>query len=252
MTDIEKPLPVPPPTYRLYSPAAVVLATVIGGLAAGGVVLALNYWRWRQHREAWYATIGGILGTIILLGLAVTLPDQVPAPAFLVPQLILVHFIAKQQQGSRYEAHLAEGGRKASNWKAVGIGALFLLIILAGFVGWFFLSAETDLPYVEAGPDQKVHYVEGATREKAQALADALKKEGIFGDSNGATVVLSGTGENTAIGFVVKDGGWDQEQTVIVLGGVVEQVAPSVGGKPITLRFLNGELEEKKRIRIDK
>ena len=82
-------------------------------------------------------------------------------------------------------------------------------------------------------------------------MADALKKEGIFGESNAATVVLSGTGENTAIGFVVADGGWDKDQTVLVLRGVIDQVAPSVGGKPITLRILNRDLEEKKRIRIE-
>jgi hypothetical protein len=256
MSDMEAtppaPPPAPPPGYRIYSPGGVVWATVFGGVAAGGTVMALNYWRWRRPREAWYALLGGILGMIALLGLAQFAPEQIPSAAYVVPQFFVIHMIAKQHQGSLYESHVAQGGRKASNWKAVGIGAIWLTLILGGLVGWLLVNLGEEFPFVEIRPHQRIFFVEGASQEKAQALAEAFKKSAYLDESSTMDMVLSGSGNDTAIGFVVADGVWDREPTVKQYCEVVEEVAPSVGGKPITLRLLNTGLEEKKRIRLEK
>src|SRR4029450_7136718 len=41
-------LPLAPPADRVHSAAGVAWATALGTPVAGGIVLALNYWRWGQ------------------------------------------------------------------------------------------------------------------------------------------------------------------------------------------------------------
>ena len=79
-------LPVPP-AYRLQSPAGVAWATAIGTPVAGGIVLALNYWKWGQKGRAVAAIIAGLLATGFVCWLAWVLPKVCPPQRFLSRRL---------------------------------------------------------------------------------------------------------------------------------------------------------------------
>jgi hypothetical protein len=52
------------------------------------------------------------------------------------------------------------------------------------------------------------------------------------------------------VGFVVKDGAWDDESLVARYTEIGGSVAPSVGGAPIKVRMLNTLLRKQKEIPI--
>ena len=101
-----------PPT-RLHSPAGVAWATALGTPAAGGIVLALTYWKWGQKSLAAAAIAAGLLTTGVLFWLAWLAPETVPATAFLVLQI------------------LDSSGKTASNW----IGAGIRLAVFTSLIG---------------------------------------------------------------------------------------------------------------------
>ena len=247
----------PPPTHRLHSPAGITWATALGTPAAGGIVLALNYWKWGQKPFAAAAVAAGLLTTAVLFWLAMVVPASVPAAAFLLPQILAGYFLAKSLQGRRFDAHVVAGGRKASNWIGAGIGLAFCTLLIGAFAIWFLNSginprALLDTQQsVDMGHGQEVFYSRGATRDDAEHFGEALEKEGYFDGTSPAAVWIAGKAGAREISFIGGEGAWEDESYVEAVRAMAERIAPAIGGKPLTVRMLDEYLNEKKRLQIE-
>lgn len=120
----------PDATQPLYSLGAVGWATFFGTPLAGAYVLAHNLRQYGLHKElqrTWWLAIGIF---VVVTALGFLLPDNVSGTAFTVVQVIAMYQYAKSLLGARLQQHAAGQGRLYSNWRAVGIGLLFILAIL--------------------------------------------------------------------------------------------------------------------------
>jgi hypothetical protein len=104
-------------------------------------------------------------------------------------------------------------------------------------------------PYLTVGANDVIGYSGTATEQEAKALGEQLKSIGYLQD-HGTTVLLSKGAGGTVVGFVVKDGSWNDEDTVAKFEENGHSVAPSVGGVPIKVRMLNTVLRKQKEIPI--
>jgi hypothetical protein len=95
-----------------------------------------------------------------------------------------------------------------------------------------------------AGGDH-IYYFGNASDADAHALGLALTKAG-FLEGKGFDVFLWKQPEGTTIGFVVSAGAWDDAAIVADFERIVKQAAPSVGGLPVHLKLMNGQMETKK------
>jgi len=82
-----------------------------------------------------------------------------------------------------------------------------------------------------------IYYYGSATSQDAIALGQSLRSAGAIKDM-GATILLT-KGDDTSISFVVKQNPWERPDVVAIYETLVRQVAPSVGGLPLKLRFLD-------------
>ena len=82
-----------------------------------------------------------------------------------------------------------------------------------------------------------VYYYGSATSQDALALGQSLRSAGAMQD-RGSTVVLA-KGDGTTVSFVVQQKPWERPETVAVFESLMRQIAPSVGGLPLRLRFLD-------------
>src|ERR1039458_5994204 len=98
------------------------------------------------------------------------------------------------------------------------------------------------------GTKDEIYYLGSATEAEAKALGQALQTAGFFRDA-GFSVLLS-KGDGTVIGFVVKEGFWEEPENVATFEKIARQVASSAGGLPIKLRLLNSTLETKKEVTV--
>ncbi len=104
---------------------------------------------------------------------------------------------------------------------------------------------------VDMGHDQHVYYSRDATRDDAQRFGEALQTEGYFDGTTPADVVISGNPGAREISLLSGGGVWEDESYVEAVRAMAERIAPAIGGKPFTVRILDENLNEKKRLQIE-
>jgi hypothetical protein len=129
----------------LFSPTAVSVATFFGSIAAGVVIMAINYSRSGQPSACRWMLAWGTLATIALFGIIFVLPDEVPSVVILVAQVATAHALATKLQRPLIDQHLARGGQLASAWWAFGISLLVGVAVFAALCA-VLLLAEMVLP----------------------------------------------------------------------------------------------------------
>ena len=112
------------------------------------------------------------------------------------------------------------------------------------------LAIDMLQPFVDLGGGQIVGYMRGATREDAQRVGDALISAGFFDGADKASVLLAGPSGDREISFNIEVG-WDDQLFLLELGGLVEDIAPAIGGGPVTVRVVDSDGNERKRLHIN-
>jgi hypothetical protein len=104
---------------RLFTPHQVRVATLFGGILAGSILMALNYKRTGQKIKAEQCFTIGLIPNI-LADLLMFFVNANIAGTFLgyimFPNIYVAHRWYKKTQGTLFEKHLLNGGKKASWW----------------------------------------------------------------------------------------------------------------------------------------
>ncbi len=118
--------------FKLYTISAIGLATFFGTVLAGGLILAINYWRLGNEVAARNSLLFSVMATLGILLIAYSIPDDVNLPniIFTVIQLVVMIQIAKQLQGVDINNHIDNDGAVESNWKAFGISLLVSIALM--------------------------------------------------------------------------------------------------------------------------
>ncbi len=124
-----------PQNIKLFSKAQVSLATFLGAPIAGAILIGKNHKASGHPKAARQSCTVGIVGTAILLIVAFFLPDNFPNVVLPIASLIAVRQWYIQVQEATFKTHIAEGGEKGSWGLTVGIGLLFLVLIMALIFG---------------------------------------------------------------------------------------------------------------------
>jgi hypothetical protein len=122
--------------YKLYSIAAIVVASFIGSVLAGAVLMAINYHRLRRRFAAW-VTIATSVCAVALIDYGYrAMPSReirvISSVIILLTLLMVIGLIAAHMQGKALIDHHENGGKLECGWKTLGIS---LLVIAVGF-GW--------------------------------------------------------------------------------------------------------------------
>lgn len=115
----------------LYTVNAVVMATVIGSLMAGVVLLALNYLTLGRRELAWRILQLGLATFAVLMAGAYALPADSALRLLMVPLQALIAGVASVLlQGPRIRYHLDRGGKAHSLWRAAGVALVTALLVM--------------------------------------------------------------------------------------------------------------------------
>lgn len=211
--------------------------------------MALNYRRLGRGSAALWSLIIGAAGLAALLGLGNVLPRSA-GTGVAVLSAIGLRSLAESLQGAAVMEHVGQGGRMASQWKAAGVGLLFMVCLLVALFVFIFSTQSSIGTLVTIGTKDQVYYSGTATESEAKYLGEALKSDGYFAD-RGVTVLLSKGTDGTVVSFVVQDGAWDNPDNVHAFTLIGHSLAPMVGGLPLKVRLLNAQLVIKKEIAVD-
>jgi hypothetical protein len=236
--------PPPIPGYTLYDGNSVGVATILGGPAAGGILMAVNYRRLGKGGLAAAVLAAGLLVTALVVGLGSFIPAGLSS-AVAIGLFLGIRAAAKAVQGPAVEEHVRQGGMLGSRWAAAGLGLCLLAITVAGYMAGYLLLN----PKVTIGRNDEVYYSGSATKADANALGQRLKEIHFLTD-RGVSVYLSKGAGGTVVSFPMQEGTWNDPEMVDGFKEVGREVATSVGGFPIKVRVTNTIHEVKREIGI--
>lgn len=141
-------------TKKLFSQRAITIATYFGGPAAAGYLVKKNYESYNQTEKGKKAFIIGIISTILLFVGIFSIPEHIidKIPNALIPAIYtgIIYVIVEKIQGQRLKEHKEMGGEFHSGWKATGIGAIFMVILIAIIAGTILINGDLSKPDFDA------------------------------------------------------------------------------------------------------
>jgi hypothetical protein len=128
----------------LYSPWQITIATFLGGPVAGCILLSHNYQALEKVAVAKKVLLWGIAGTIALIIIGFSLPQNFPNSILPLAYTIGMHQAVKQMHQKEYAIHVASGGAKGSAWTVVGVAmGCLCAMLLTIFAIVMFLPIES-------------------------------------------------------------------------------------------------------------
>lgn len=168
---------------KLYSQRAISIATFFGGPMAAGILARQNFKNLGKDDYGRYALIIGIVSTILIFVGIFSLPEGVidKVPNVLIPTIYtgIIYVIIEKFQGNELANHKDNNGEFYSLWKAAGIGAVCMVILITGILGYVYSATGVILPNKKI----EVQYDNGIAQfnkneEKALTLFTLLENEG--------------------------------------------------------------------------
>jgi len=131
---------------KLYSKRAITITTAIGSPLAAGILIRENYKTLHKEKEGQIALIVGIVTTILLFVIIYSIPDNIMnrTPNAIIPAIytLIIALIVEKIQGQELKTHKENNLEFQSLWKAAGIGAICLVVILAVIALIAFISGD--------------------------------------------------------------------------------------------------------------
>ena len=121
------------PDYKLYNDRSIYVGTFLGGPLVAGYLAAENYKKLGQPAKVKNAWIIALIATLAILGAIFFIPGLEKIPNYLIPLIYtaIAQFLIQKFQGNAIKAHIAQGGQIYSTWRAVWIGLIGVLVLVA-------------------------------------------------------------------------------------------------------------------------
>ena len=143
---MEENIITPIPEYKLYKDRTIAIGTFLGGPLVAGYLVAENFKHLGEADKVRTAWVVAIMATVAILGAVFYIPGAQKIPHYIIPLLYtgIAQFLVQQYQGNAIKEHIAKGGQMYSVWRAVWIG-LVGAVILVALVVIFILATERNL-----------------------------------------------------------------------------------------------------------
>jgi hypothetical protein len=130
---MEENLILPLPDYKLYKDRAIYVGTILGGPLVAGYLAAENFKHIGQPDKVKNAWFVAIIATVVIFGVVFYIPGVQKLPNYIIPLIYtgIAQYLVQRFQGNAIKEHIAQGGQIYSVWRAVWIGLIGLLILLA-------------------------------------------------------------------------------------------------------------------------
>jgi len=128
---------------KLWSIGQIAFGTFFAGPIGGCFFISQNFKALGEEKSAQRTFWSGLLGTIIFFAALFSIPEHIveKVPNFIFPVIytsFLVPFAGARQKDA-IKHYLAQGGKRQSHFKLIGISSLFLLLLLGIAFGMILL-----------------------------------------------------------------------------------------------------------------
>jgi hypothetical protein len=133
-------------TTKFYSQRAITIASYFGSPLAAGYLIRQNFVALGKEDYGNYSMLIGIISTLLIFIGVFSIPELImnKIPNTLIPLIYtaIIYLINEKLQGKDLKEQKKNNGEFYSAWKAVGIGAICLVILFAGIFGYLYLKPD--------------------------------------------------------------------------------------------------------------
>lgn len=142
----ENLLPVPP-NFKLYKDRSIYVGTFLGGPMVAGYLAAQNFKLLGQQEKVKITWTIATIATVLIFGGLFLVPDIEKIPSYIIPLIYtgIAQFLVQKYQGTAIKAHIENGGQTYSAWRAVLIGLVGVVILIAIVFAIVLLSNNNEL-----------------------------------------------------------------------------------------------------------
>ncbi|MCC6289465.1 MAG: hypothetical protein IT249_16420 [Chitinophagaceae bacterium] len=121
------------PAFKLYKDRAIYVGTFLGGPLVAGYLAAENFRNLGQQDKIKKAWTIAIIATVVILGSILLVPGIEKVPNFIIPLIytLIAQFLVQKYQGAAIKAHIENGGQTYSVWRAVWVGLIGAIVLIA-------------------------------------------------------------------------------------------------------------------------
>lgn len=140
-----------PPSYKLYKDRPIYIGTFLGGPLVAGYLMAENYRHLGQQDKAKAAWVISIISTFALFAVIFFVPGIENVPRYIIPiaYALIARYLVQKLQGSDIKKHIENGGQTYTVWRAVWIGFVGVIILLALLIGVLLIINKGEWPSLE-------------------------------------------------------------------------------------------------------
>lgn len=168
-------------TRKFYTQWAISVATYFGGPLAAAYLVKKNYDSLDQTENGKKALVIGIVSTLLLFAGIFSIPEPVidKIPRALIPLVYtaLIYWIVEKLQGPALKQHKETGGEFHSGWKAAGVGAISMLIILVTIGSIAFIAGDLSATDFDTVTYNKESEKFQENEKKALAVFDVIETQ---------------------------------------------------------------------------
>jgi hypothetical protein len=121
------------PSFKVYKDQAIYVGTFLGGPLVAGYLAAENFKQFGQFDKVKTSWTIAVLATLIIFGGIFLIPNFDKVPNYIIPIVYtgIAQFLIKKYQSTAIKSHIDSGGQTFSIWRAVWIGLVGLIFLLA-------------------------------------------------------------------------------------------------------------------------
>jgi hypothetical protein len=137
VSDVVDPSSTPQVVNGLYSSAQIFLASFLGSPMAAAWIAASNFRKLNQPSQARNLIVWGAIGTVVVLVIALLLPDRIPHSVFPLAYSLGIRAAAAKFFDPIVKEQKASGSQMGSWWRVTGISILWGILVFALIFGSF-------------------------------------------------------------------------------------------------------------------
>ncbi|HAF31109.1 MAG TPA: hypothetical protein DCG75_18890 [Bacteroidales bacterium] len=238
---------------KIYNLKQIEAACVIGSPIAAGLLIAHNYKKWNNDRQAIIWIIIGILWTAGIISLAFFIPEgKFEKSLSLLPFIngLVLYPIINKLQGNQINEHFNNNGEKASNWNIAGIISLILLLL---FIPLFILNQSSPINNYSRKDfyNCAVLYNNEMPLNEVEKLGNILIRVQYFDPNNQSEVVFADNDSIYVLKLIIDKSYFNNKEFLIETQSLIKHINKYEFSKPIFFKLIDEFLTDEKELSID-
>ncbi len=232
---------------KIYTNKTISIATFFGGPFAAGFLIGNNYKIFGDDDKRRNSIILGLISTIVFFEILFLIPEKIinSIPNAIFPAIYtgIIYFIVTKTQDKKINEYLENGYKKASGWKAAGIGLLCSLFL----IGYIFIRAY-NMPAFEGelmtfgNNMHEIYYNENIPQNEVNIVGQELISYGYFNTPEKQTVQLTIEDDNYYLKIPVQKDWWDDNDIVESLKALQNKISFSMNNRAIQIIMIDGSM----------